>query len=197
MPSQNERRSTTRNAILSAARDLFGSRSFGRVTIEDVAASAGVTKGGLYHHFDSKDALFAAILEAEQRRLADMMISADGGDVVDRLAEAVRTYLVAASAPVARQILLIDGPAVLGWARWREIDQRIFGDMMRQTIRIIRGGDSGEIEIEALSNLIIGAVTEAAMVCASSPTPEKSAIEAAAALRVVMAGLNRSDAGGN
>lgn len=190
MPTQAERRSATRGALLSAARSLFGSNGFAQVTIDSVAALAGVTKGGVYHHFGSKDALFEQVLVAEQQRLAEAARPSGAGGPIDLVASAFRNYLVAAAAEPTRQIVLIDGPAVLGWARWREIDERMFGQTVRQATAAIRGRDEGAREIRALATLIMGAVTEAALVCATAPDPDETARELADALRSLIAGIH-------
>jgi AcrR family transcriptional regulator len=52
-----------RELILSAAGRLFGERGYARVTLDEVAAAADVTKPMLYRHFDSKKALYLALLE--------------------------------------------------------------------------------------------------------------------------------------
>jgi AcrR family transcriptional regulator len=59
----------TRNRILEAAYRLFRSRGFNRVTMDDIAAAARLTKRTLYHHFESKDRLLADVL-TEQHELA-------------------------------------------------------------------------------------------------------------------------------
>src|SRR3954453_20217315 len=52
-----------RELILSAAGRLFGERGYARVTLDEIAAAAGVTKPILYRHFDSKRELYLALLE--------------------------------------------------------------------------------------------------------------------------------------
>ncbi len=59
----------TRRRILDAAYRLFRRRGYGRVTMDDIAAAAGLTKRTLYHHFESKDRLLADVL-AGQHELA-------------------------------------------------------------------------------------------------------------------------------
>ena len=54
----------TRHRIIEAAYELFYRKGFARVGVDAVAAQAGVTKRTLYAHFDSKDRLLAAMLEA-------------------------------------------------------------------------------------------------------------------------------------
>jgi AcrR family transcriptional regulator len=53
----------TRRRILAAAYELFYRRGFGRVSVDEIAASARITKRTLYYHFESKDDLLAAMLE--------------------------------------------------------------------------------------------------------------------------------------
>jgi len=66
MVRQSERREATIAAILAAARKLFASDGFDPVSIDDIAARAGVAKGAVYHHFDSKEAIFTRVLETVQ-----------------------------------------------------------------------------------------------------------------------------------
>lgn len=56
-------RDVTRTRILQAARRLFLTRGFARVTIEDVAAKAGYTRGAVYSNFANKADLFLALIE--------------------------------------------------------------------------------------------------------------------------------------
>ena len=53
----------TREEIVSAALRLFAQRGFASASIADIADAAGITKGAIYWHFDSKNALFKAILD--------------------------------------------------------------------------------------------------------------------------------------
>ena len=55
----------TKARILDAAYRLIYARGFARVGVDDIAASAGVTKKTLYYHFESKDALLASLLERQ------------------------------------------------------------------------------------------------------------------------------------
>lgn len=62
-PTKAEQREATREAIVAGALKLFAQRGFGSASIADIAEAAGITKGAIYWHFDSKDALFTAILD--------------------------------------------------------------------------------------------------------------------------------------
>jgi AcrR family transcriptional regulator len=52
-----------RELILEAAGELFGERGYAHTSLDEIAAAAGVTKPILYRHFDSKKALYLALLE--------------------------------------------------------------------------------------------------------------------------------------
>jgi AcrR family transcriptional regulator len=58
---------TTVSGILSAAEALFLTKNYADVSMEDIAEAAGVTKGALYHHFASKEALYVAMMHAVLR----------------------------------------------------------------------------------------------------------------------------------
>lgn len=60
MPYSPEHKVQTRARVVESARRLFNRHGFEQVTIDQVMASAGLTRGAFYHHFDSKDELYAA-----------------------------------------------------------------------------------------------------------------------------------------
>src|SRR5574342_878463 len=58
-----QRSEETRTKILEAAITLFSNRGFSAASVDDICAEAGVSKGAFYHHFESKQALFLALLD--------------------------------------------------------------------------------------------------------------------------------------
>ena len=54
---------TTRARILESAQSAFGEMGYDRASVAEICARAGVTKGGFYHHFESKQAIFQELLE--------------------------------------------------------------------------------------------------------------------------------------
>lgn len=170
---------------------MFGQRGFAATTIDDIAAQTDLAKGAVYHHFPSKEALFTAVMEAVQADVANAPISARDAqltDPLDQIAAGVLRYLVATSEPEIRRILLLDGPAVVGWQKWREIDARIFGTGAKAAIAHALAGAT-PTQIDALVHLLMGAVTEAALVCASSPRPKALARTFTDALRAMLEGV--------
>jgi AcrR family transcriptional regulator len=79
--------STTREAILAAARERFSAHGYDRVRMRDVAADAGVDVALVTYHFGSKDGLFAAALEMPEPMaalLADVLEQGEIGDFAER-----------------------------------------------------------------------------------------------------------------
>lgn len=72
-----------RQALLDAAARLFAERGFTRVSLEDLGAAVGVSGPAVYRHFDSKQAVLAALLVGVSRGLSE-----GGSTVVDGAADA-------------------------------------------------------------------------------------------------------------
>ncbi len=192
MPSQAERRSATIAAILTAARALFAERGFEAASIDDIALAAGVTKGAVYHHFPSKEAIFVEVLDAVHRDVANAPPPPDLlaiADPIDLMAAGVLAYLAAVCEPPTRRILLIDGPVVIGWARWREIDDAYFGAGARILLRRVLGPEASEREVDAATHLTMGAVMEAALACATAQNPVEKARDLTESLKRMVRGL--------
>ena len=66
--SDNEERE---RRILDAAADLFVHYGYDKTTVSDIAREAGISKGAIYLHFDSKDSLFEALIVREMRTYAE------------------------------------------------------------------------------------------------------------------------------
>lgn len=193
MVSQADRRTATRAAILDAARALFAVQGFAATTVDQIAVAAGMAKGAIYHHFRSKEALFEAVFEAASVELAERVgaaASAAGRDVLDSMVIGSRAYFAFCAEPPTRRIILQDGPAVLGWERWREIDTEHFGAMMPMVLgAAMSRGLIARQPLEPLARLLIGAVTEAAVACATSDDPARTGAEHVAALEALIHGL--------
>src|SRR5579859_1839276 len=120
-----ERGRATRAHLIEVATRLFAAHGYDGTSIEAVQAESGVSRGSLYHHFPGKEALFLAVLEEVGGRIGREAeeVTRDAADPVALLRAGGRLWIRNAGDPVVRQIWLIDAPAVLGWQRWREIDE--------------------------------------------------------------------------
>lgn len=170
MVSQSDRRTATRSAILQAARRLFGEYGFSATTIDQIAAGANVAKGAVYHHFPTKEAIFETIFDDVSADLAKQVaaVAATKHDVLAALVAGTKAYFSACAEGATAQIILKDGPAILGWERWREIDAKHFAGLIPQALgKAMQDGLIAHQPIEPLSRLLLGAITEAAAACAA------------------------------
>ena len=72
----DEAKGERRDAILDAAKDVFAERGYHATTMADVANAASLSYGSVYWYFDSKDALFHALMDREEQALRDHVASA-------------------------------------------------------------------------------------------------------------------------
>lgn len=171
--TQADRSAATRDALIAAARRLFGEHGFADVPTDSIATAAGVTRGALYHQFADKVALFDAVLDAVEAdiagRLAGEVAAAGASDPVEAIRHAVRAWLAMCTEPEIQRIALIDGPSVVGWAHWREVCQRhVFG--LAEAL-VARGIEEGRIRaqpVRPLAHVLMGASDEAALYVAEA-----------------------------
>ncbi|MGH2755012.1 MAG: TetR family transcriptional regulator [Actinomycetota bacterium] len=172
----------TRDRLLDVATRLFADRGYEGTSIEGVLAEAGVSRGALYHHFPSKEALFEAVYSAAQARVAQEVIEGAAGasNPVEMIRAGTRAWLDRVRDPIVRQITLIDAPAVLGWRRWREIDEEHFLGTIKLAMQEAGGSDASPTRVELLAHMYLGMVVEVAMMIARGDRSDESVAEAAA-----------------
>lgn len=183
MATQSERRAQTTAALRRAARSHFGRRGFDDTSIDDIATAAGVTRGALYHYFDSKEQLFEAVFEEIEGELVEKVAteSVAAIDSVGQLRAGCDAFLDATADPRVSRIALVDAPAVLGWARYRELDEHYFLALVRAAIDTIHP-DREAATNAMLARALLGGLTELAIRAASHPSERDDARVAAYAL---------------
>jgi AcrR family transcriptional regulator len=192
MATQEERRQVTRAAIIAAARRLFGSRSYAQVSIDQIASEADVAKGAVYHHFATKADLFEAVLRAVS---TDALASVQSGmigqtDLLQAMQIGNRLFFDACADRATAQVMLRDGPSVLGWSRWREIDTEYFGGLVKMALSAgMSQGIIAKRPVEPLVILILGAIADAAIDCANSDDFAQAAETYLEALDAILQGL--------
>lgn len=187
-----ERAHSTRTAITDAARRLFMDKGYFETSTEEIVAAAGVgTRGALYHHFADKRALFAAVFEALEIEIVTSAAAPDPTDsALERLRQGLLNFLGAAQAPGVQRILLIDGPAALGWQQWRLLEeQHGMGVIQALLERAVAEGDVPPQPLRVLAHLLLAIVNDAALFIANSETPDAAAAEATAAFNRLFDGI--------
>lgn len=194
MSRQAGRSELTRAKLVRAGRTLFAKRGFAGVGTEQIVRRAGVTRGALYHHFADKRDLFRAVVESLEteamKRIAGALGAAPTADPVAAMRVGVRAFLDVVSDPGQARITLIDAPAVLGWAEWREIDARHGLGLTSAALQAAM--DAGRIPrrpVAPLAGIMIAALGEAGIMIATASDPVAARAEVEQALLALIDGL--------
>ena len=181
-----------RQAIVDVARQIFSERGYDATPTEDIIRAARVSRGGMYHHFPTKKDLFRSVLENVEREFIGRLAraGAPGDDLWEQIANGCQAFLdVSLEAPV-RRIVLIDGPAVLGWLEWKDIETRFGHGLLRELVaQAISEGLIPAQPVDALAELLSGALNQAAMSIAHASDPSTVRRELGQALRWVFDSL--------
>jgi AcrR family transcriptional regulator len=185
----------TRSRLLGAARELFTEHGYAHTTTEQLVQRAGVTRGALYHHFESKLAIFDALLiELEQEFIATVRrIASPDAPAWTNLVTGCHAFLDSCLRPDVQRLALIDGPAVLGPARWREIeDQYALVPVLNGLTGSMSEGTVAPRPPEPLARMLLAAINEAGLIIAQSPRPRAARQEAGDAFDALLHGLRRA-----
>jgi len=193
--TQAERTEATRDALIEAARALFAEHGYAGVGTEEIVRAAGVTRGALYHHFGGKRDLFEAVYERIEvelaQRIASGALETGAIEPLAAMRAGAEMFLQAATEPEAQRIVLLDGPAVLGWDRWREIAAEHGLGLIEATLQAaIEAGAISEQPVRPLAHVLMGALDEAAMLVARAAEPERMRAEVGRTLDALLAGLS-------
>ncbi|OBI46683.1 TetR/AcrR family transcriptional regulator [Mycobacterium colombiense] len=177
--TQEERSAATRDALIAAARKLWGLRGYADVGTPEIATAAGVTRGAMYHQFADKAALFREVVEVVEQdvmaRMAVVVAESGATTPTEAVRAAVDAWLDVSGDPEVRQLILLDAPSVLGWAEFRDVAQRYSLGMTEQMLsEAIRAGELAEQPVRPLAHVLIGALDEAAMVIATADDPQRT-----------------------
>jgi AcrR family transcriptional regulator len=174
-----------RSKLVGVGRRLFARRGYAGVAAEEIVAAAGVTRGALYHHFDGKEGLFRAVLVEEMAALkARLARAAAAGSPAGSVERGIRAYLRACAEPRVRRVLLVDGPAVLGWHAWRALDLQSGLGLLRRGLQA-----AGVADAEVATQVLAGALIDGAMLIGQRPRDAKLRRRVERALLRLLRGL--------
>ncbi|ATC25809.1 TetR/AcrR family transcriptional regulator [Caulobacter vibrioides] len=184
---------TNRQRLVAHARALFAERGFEGVSVDEIAAAAGLTKGAVYYQFKDKTDLFRAACEAVLADVRDRVETASMGHSAHHLDEIViggdRLY-DAYDAPDARRLLLVDGLTVLGVDGWIALQEPVGVGLIAHALSHL--ADERLIEpdvVPALAHLLFGAFVQGALRIAASSDPQAAGVEVRRATRTLTQAL--------
>lgn len=182
---------TTRERLVAVARALFAERGFANTGTTAILEAADASRGSLYHHFRDKTDLFRAVYEQVEEELVAAVFEGLGDiDPATVLDEGANQFLDACLDPAVQRIVLIEGPAVLGWEQWREIDQRYGLGLVKTALQAAMDAEViQEGPVEPLAHILMGGLIEAAILLAHATEPKRTREEIGCAVTLMLDGL--------
>ena len=194
VPSRRQQYSAaTRRALIDVAEQLFTEHGYAATSLDAIVAGAEVTKGALYHHFSGKQALFEAVFERVETEAARSIHASLKGheDPWEKALAGLRAFLDVVQQPGYRRIVILEGPAVLGYARFREQEER---STFANVLDIVGSVLEAEWELddamtETFTRIFFGAMSSAGESVSTSEDPITAARRVEAAITFILAGM--------
>jgi AcrR family transcriptional regulator len=190
-----ERSESTRERVVAVARELVIERGYAGLSTAELLRRAGMSRGGLYHHFAGKAELLAAVLEALELDVVAQLaeVVADAPDQLTALHTGIQWYLdECIRSTELQRIGLVEGRKALGWEAWKEVVSPHGLSMLSAALAAAMSG--GEIEVAdpgVLAHLILAALHEASALIVSAADQTAERDRAGQAMALLIDGLRR------
>lgn len=185
---------STKRALVKAAESLFTAGGYAATSLDAIVADAKVTKGALYHHYSGKQALFEAVFADVEERAAKQIQKAVKGvsDPWDKSLEGLRAFLRVVQEPAYRRVVVQEGPAILGYERFREQEERSTFAIVLEMVRDVLSAGTWELDEEMMqtfSRIFFGALSAAGESVSDSEDPAAASLRVETAVGFMLAGI--------
>lgn len=185
---------STKRALVDVAEKLFAEKGYAATSLDAIVSGARVTKGALYHHYSGKQALFEAVFERVEQESAKRIQKAlrSERDPWRKAIEGLRSFLQVVQETSYRRIVIQDGPAVLGYERFREQEERSTYANIVEIVRATLAAGAWELDepmLQTFSRIFFGAMSSAGESVATSDDPEAAALRVESAIGFLLAGV--------
>jgi AcrR family transcriptional regulator len=185
---------TTKRALVEVARELFTEQGYAGTSLDAIVAGADVTKGALYHHFAGKQALFEAVFEKVEQHASRAIHDRINNekDPTENARAGLRAFLEVVRDPTYRRVVIQDGPAVLGYERFREQEERsTYANVLVIVTSVL---STGEWDLEpamqrTFATIFFGAMSAAGESVSLAEDPEAAGDRVEAAIGIILDGL--------
>ena len=184
---------TNKERLVAQARRLFAENGYAAVSVDEVAAAAGLTKGAVYYQFKDKTDLFRAACDAvmaDVARYVDLSTMAESPHPLEEIIVGGSKMFDAYEAADARRLLLIDGPSVLGFQPWIALQEPVCIGLIAHAMgHLAEAGLLDEAVVPTLSHLVFGAFVLGALRIAVAADPAAASLEVRAATLTLIRGF--------
>ena len=187
--TRTEMRTQTREALLAFAREKFGAQGFDDMSVEEVAAAAGLTKGAVYHHFGSKQGLFEGVVDQIDREveayMQDLVVGLEGWEL---LRVSCSRYMEKLLDPALQQIILRDAPNHFPDFMLRPKQMRCVALMAETLGSIMPESVTAWADMEALASMMSAAINRLTLWAAAEGT-SSALVQAQSLLALLLDGM--------
>ena len=196
---RQEYSASTKRALVVAALERFARQGYSGTSLDEIVAAARVTKGALYHHFKGKQELFeAAFVEVEEQASERIRTAIRNiRDPWEKALTGLREFLAVTRTEAYRRIVIQDGPAVLGYERYREREESsTFGLVQEIVATLLVDYELPESTVAAFTRLFFGAMSATGSAVSTADDPQQASDDAEGAIVLVLAGIRSLVEGG-
>ena len=185
---------STKRALVEIAREHFATEGYAGTSLDTIVAGARVTKGALYHHFSGKHAVFEAVFEDVESDAARQITAALKGtrDPWQKAMAGLQAFLEVVQEPTYQRIVIQEGPAILGYERFREQEERSTFGIVQDIVRSVLESSTYELDdamVETFSRIFFGAMSAAGESVSTAADPRLASQRVEAAIGFLLTGI--------
>lgn len=186
--------SSTRRALITQAEKLFTTQGYASTSLDTIVKKAQVTKGALYHHFSGKQAVFEAVFEKIEGDAAKRIRKQLRGvrDPWEKAMTGLHAFLEVVQDPGYQRVVIQEGPAVLGYERFREQEERSSFGLVQEMVRAVldeTASNLSDAEVQTFSRIFWGALSAAGESVSDAADPKAIVAQVESAVALILAGL--------
>lgn len=195
VPSRRQQYSaSTKRALVEIALEHFATHGYAGTSLDTIVAGARVTKGALYHHFSGKQAVFEAVFESVETDATKQIARALKGsrDPWEKAMAGLQAFLSVVQDPTYQRIVIQEGPAILGYERFREQEERSTFGIVQDIVRAVLASSIYELDddmVETFSRIFFGAMSAAGESVSTAEDPKLAVARVETAIGFILTGM--------
>jgi len=185
---------STKRALVDVATKLFTDQGYAATSLDAIVAGARVTKGALYHHFSGKQAVFEAVFEKIETDASARIRKALKGsrDPWEKALIGLRAFLEIVQDPAYQRVVIQEGPAILGYERFREQEERSSYGLVQDMVHDVLADSPYDLDdemLETFSRIFFGAMSAAGESVSTAANPKVAVAQVETAIAFILTGL--------
>ena len=184
----------TKGALLDVATAQFAEHGYAATSLDAIVSGAEVTKGALYHHFSGKQAVFEAVFARVEDEAATTIREAIRGvpDPWEKALAGLGAFLAVVQEPTYQRVVVQDGPAILGYERFREQEERSAYGLVLEIVGAVLEASTDVLDEpmkQTFSRIFFGAMSAAGESVSTAEDPQQAVARIEAAIGFILLGL--------